>query len=102
MSLCLIVVLGQSVWTELESLDDPELRVLADYLPDTVLQSRDPSTVRKYTGAFLRWKKWATNKPGVAALPFTLHCTCAEGCYCSTDGGSSECSVLGPLGRCGG
>ena len=69
MSLRLLGVLNQSVWAELKSLDDPELRALADSLPNTVLQSRAPSTVRKYTGAFLRWKKWATNKPGVEALP---------------------------------
>ena len=68
-SIHLIGVLSQGVWAELESLDDPELRELADSLPGTVLQSRAPSTVRKYTGDFLRWKKWATSKPGVEALP---------------------------------
>ena len=35
-----------------------------------VLQSRAPSTVKKYGGAFLRWKSWALSKwADISTLP---------------------------------
>ena len=51
-----------SAWQELDKIDDPELKELATILPTVVLSSRAPSTVKKYSGAFLRWKKWLTQK----------------------------------------
>ena len=39
---------------DLKDLEDPELKELADKLPDTILQSRADSTVKKYLGAFKR------------------------------------------------
>ena len=34
-----------------------------------MLQSKAPSTVKKYSGAFGRWKKWAASKPCLVAFP---------------------------------
>ena len=42
-------------------LEDPELKALAQRLPATILHSRTDSTVKKYLGAFRRWKTWATS-----------------------------------------
>ena len=54
----------------MEAVEDPELQELAQILPMIVLRGRAPSTVKKYSGAFLRWKKWATQKyDGQASLP---------------------------------
>ena len=44
------------MWSMLKDLEDPELKELADKLPDTILHSRADSTVKKYLGAFKRWK----------------------------------------------
>ena len=55
----LLQVAKGSVWDMLDELRDPELRRLATHLPETVLHSRADSTVRKYLGAFQRWKLWA-------------------------------------------
>ena len=53
----------------MEDITDPELKVLAESLPTTVLQSRAPATAKKYAGAFSRWKKWAVTKPEVIIFP---------------------------------
>ena len=45
-----------------------ELKELADKLPVTVLHSRADSTVKKYLGAFRRWKVWAHEK-GMPVIP---------------------------------
>ena len=58
-----------AVWQELAAIDDPELKELANLLPTVVLRSRAPSTVKKYSGAFLRWKTWAQQKYEVAYFP---------------------------------
>ena len=62
-------VLSQGAWKELNGLVDPELKQLADSLPKVVLAGRAPATVRKYSGAFGRWKKWVDAKQGIAAMP---------------------------------
>ena len=64
-----IDVLSQGAWKELNGLVDPELKQLADSLPKVVLAGRAPATVRKYSGAFGRWKKWVDAKQGIAAMP---------------------------------
>ena len=48
------------MWPLLKELDDPELAKLVEKLPATLLHSRAESSVRKYTGAYRRWKSWAT------------------------------------------
>ena len=55
-----VEVLMQGAWSDLKELDDPELNELAQRLPETILHSRADSTVKKYLGAFKRWKLWAT------------------------------------------
>lgn len=52
----------QATWQQLASLQDSDLCELAKFLPVVVLRSKAPSTVRKYNGAFLRWKQWAQKK----------------------------------------
>lgn len=52
-------VVSQGTWTLLNELEDPELKSFASRLPTTILHSHADSTVRKYLGAFRRWKKWA-------------------------------------------
>ena len=56
------------MWTMLKDLEDLELKELADKLPDTILHSRADSTVKKYLGAFKRWKAWA-KQHGMMAMP---------------------------------
>ena len=53
-------------WREIEEVEDLELQELAQLLPAIVLSSR---AVKKYSGAFLRWKRWATQKCGEACFP---------------------------------
>ena len=55
----------QGTWAELAEVDDPELKELADALSSPALQGRAPATVRKYSGAFNRWRKWASSKPEI-------------------------------------
>jgi len=52
-------VLMQGAWKLIDQLEDPDLRDLASRLPQTILHSRADSTVKKYLGAFRRWKLWA-------------------------------------------
>ena len=62
-------VFGQGMWSQLKEIEDPELRELASALPDIVLQGKAPATVKKYSGAFLRWKLWAERKKEVCVFP---------------------------------
>ena len=50
-------------------MEDPELKDLATALPSIVMQGKAPATVRKYSGAFARWKRWASSRQGVPVLP---------------------------------
>ena len=74
MCVCAIVVsdvTSQGTWTLLNEFEDPELKSLASRLPHTILHSRADSTVKKYVGAFKRWKKWAStyNFDAIPAVP---------------------------------
>ena len=62
-------VTGGSVWQVLAELKDPELQRLANQLPETVLQSRADSTVKKYMAAFQRWERWAQARREVTVFP---------------------------------
>ena len=55
-------ILTQGIWGQLKNLEGIELKELADKLPATILCSRANSTVKKYLGAFKRWKAWALEK----------------------------------------
>ena len=61
-------VSSHGTWPLLEEIQDPELKGLADKLPETVLKSRADSTTKKYLGAFRRWKQWAL-KHGAKSFP---------------------------------
>ena len=62
-------VFSQGIWADLASAQDPELRELSKTLPVTVLRSKAPNTVRKYSGAYLRWERWVVSKNGMRCLP---------------------------------
>ena len=68
-------VFKQGIWKEVAAIDDPELRELAGALPSLALQGKAPSTVKKYSGAFCRWRKWISSKRAlsVSLPPKPLH-----------------------------
>ena len=51
-----IDVFKRGVWLGFADIDDSELKVLTEALPSIVLQSKAPATIKKYSGAFVRWK----------------------------------------------
>ena len=63
-------VFKQGIWPEVGDTTDPELKVLAQSLPTTVLRSKVPATAKKYAGAFSRWRSWASSKTEVVPFPF--------------------------------
>lgn len=67
-------VFEQGAWNQLKSVDDPEFRELAQALPDIVLRGKAPSTIKQYSGAFLRWKAWASKKREVCCFPVSPFC----------------------------
>ena len=62
-------VFNKGLWNEVDELQHPKLQELAKSLPDVVLRGKALSTAKKYSGAFCRWKKWASSKPEVCILP---------------------------------
>ena len=68
-------VFSQVAWKDLRELQDPELQELAAVLPNLALQSREPATVKKYSGAFSHWRKWAAAKSeiGTTLPPKPIH-----------------------------
>ena len=56
-------------WRTVEEVEDPDIQELAQLLLSIVLRGRAPSTVKKYSGAFLRWKRWAAQKFTEAIFP---------------------------------
>ena len=66
---------GQAAWAESNQIQDPELKELAEALPTLVLQCRATSTVKKYSGAFCHWKRWASTKSevGCSLPPKPIH-----------------------------
>ena len=65
----LVDTLKSGVWTELAMLQDPELRHLAEALPDNVLHSRADGTTKKYLYAFQCQRQWAVPGREVAIFP---------------------------------
>jgi len=72
--ICFTGIRQEGTWKLIDELEDPELKVLASRLPNTILHSQAASTVKKYLGAFRRWKAWATshNLVPVPAKPHEL------------------------------
>ena len=68
----LIEILRQGTWSLLKEVQDPELRELAQMLPDSILHNRADSTVRKYLGDFKQWKSWDSERQ-VAPMPAKDH-----------------------------
>lgn len=70
-------IFSQPLWQQISDIQDSELKELAVTLPMVVLQSRAPSTIKKYSGAFLHWKRWALSKQAdISVLPANpLHVT---------------------------
>ena len=62
-------ILGGVTWQAIAEVEDPELRRLAEALPDTVLSARADATIKKYAGAYRRWRSWAAQHQGVEAYP---------------------------------
>ena len=56
------------VWPLLDNLKDPELRPLAQSLPETVLKSRADNTTKNHLGANQRWRTWADARQRVPSL----------------------------------
>ena len=77
MSLISIDVFSKGAWKDLRELQDPELQELAAVLPNMALQSRALATVKKYSGAFSSWRKWAAAKSeiGTTLPPKSNHIT---------------------------
>lgn len=71
-SLCFFPdVFSGPMWTELNLVEDPSLRRLADNLPKIVLGSRADSTTLTYLNAFKRWRSWASRFSEITVLPAT-------------------------------
>ena len=62
-------VFSHGAWLDIESMEDPELKDLATALPSIAMQGKAPATVKKYSGAFARWRRWASSRQGVSILP---------------------------------
>ena len=65
----IIDVFTQGPWSQFNGFEDPELRQLAQALPQTVLSSRADGTSWKYFYAFSRWKEWAGGKSEISVIP---------------------------------
>ena len=70
--LATVDVLKSGPWQCFNELEDPDLKRLAETLPETVLQCRATSTTKKYLGAFRRWKQWAIDHH-LNPFPVTEH-----------------------------
>ena len=68
-------VFSSGIWSDLSIIEDPELQQLAQSLPSLVLQGKAVSTVKKYSGAYNRWRKWASTKPEISTTlpPLPIH-----------------------------
>ena len=96
-------VFTKGPWSWLDNLQDPDLKRLAQSLPQTMLSNKSDSTGKKYLYAFTRGKEWAEKNSEIGVFPvidvlFALYLQdlaettrSMQGCCC----GSSECNVLG-------
>ena len=62
-------VFSHGIWSKIKDIQDPELSDLAESLPSIVLLGKAPTTVKKYAGAFSRWRRWTASKPSLKAFP---------------------------------
>ena len=52
---CKLVITSQGTWRQLLEIKDPDLKKLANRLPNTLSHSRADSTMKRYFGGFRRW-----------------------------------------------
>ena len=64
-------VFTSPMWAELNHVEDPSLRCLAEKLPEVVLGSRADNTTLSYLNGFKRWRSWACKFPEITVLPAT-------------------------------
>ena len=64
-------VFTSPMWAELNHVEDPSLRRLAEKLPEVVLGSRADNTTLSYLNGFKRWRSWACKFPEITVLPAT-------------------------------
>ena len=62
-------IINSDAWTQLNALKDPELKRLAQSLPQTVPSCRADSTTKNYLYAFGSWKDWVESKGEVMVFP---------------------------------
>ena len=65
-------LLSGATWQAIRDLDDLELKQLAEALPDTVLRAHAKTTTKKYSSAYNRWRRWATQFQGVHSYPVSV------------------------------
>ena len=65
----IVDVLQSGIWRDANALVDPSLRRLLPDLLHLQLESRAPSTVKKYRSGWLKWRQWAGSKIGVQVIP---------------------------------
>ena len=68
----LVDFLSGMTWQAIRDLEDPELKRLAEALLDTVLRARAETTTKKYTSAYIRWRRWAAQFQGVHSYPVSV------------------------------
>ena len=72
-TLCILIVplelQTQDIWQGLANLKDPRLQQLSQQLFSTVMNSKAPSTEKKYMYAFGRWKRWAEAMDNIPVFP---------------------------------
>ena len=61
-------VFSCGIWSQFEGIEDDELRDLVSSLLGVVFSGR-AATTKKYSGAFSRWKRWASTKQEVQVIP---------------------------------
>jgi hypothetical protein len=62
-------VFSQGIWAGIKELNDPDLRKLAEGLPQVVMMAREDGTVKQYMYGFRRWKTWTQNHVDISCLP---------------------------------
>ena len=56
-------------WTEAESIEDPEMRLLVDSLPFVMESGLAEATNEKYERAWKKWSEWVSSKNEIDVIP---------------------------------
>lgn len=102
----LLEVIGQGTWKLIKEIKDPDLRRLAEELPNTILHSRADSTTKKYLYAFRRWKSWCSqysfNYLPAQAHHIALYLQYLADSTCSKATVEEACNALAWIHSCAG